>query len=418
MLESPRSKKQRSPPMHTTRQPNTVVVSRSRFIVGLLCIVGQRHAARSLGRTAQLLIVVLIQLFPTAQAEDKHWIGLNQQGLRALGAGDAAAAERAFNAAIDRAKALPDADRELASSLNNLGLTYRQIGRQRDAEELFRHALKLRFINYGSRHPYYAESLNNLGQTLQELGQYRESEGYFEQAISLYIERFGTKHPVVADVLNNLGSLHVRTGRLVSAERYLRRAIDIQSIAFGDRHPRVAVTLSNLASVAVARDDLQTAESLYKKVIEIRSNGSQGELQGLVLAMNNLGVVHHRQCQLEDAEEILVKALDTIEEKLSGSHPQHGLIQYQLAKVAAALRRYAIAQSYFEAALITETRTAGPAHARLVPILENFALTLFKLKRPDQAQVKLARAREIRRRANLPSQQPKASGCTPSGVQV
>jgi tetratricopeptide (TPR) repeat protein len=83
---------------------------------------------------------------------------------------------------------------EIAISLNNLGMTYSQLGNHEKALELKEAALNMRKELYGKKHPYIANSLSNLSNTYEALGEYDKAIEKRSEAFEMRLELFGENH--------------------------------------------------------------------------------------------------------------------------------------------------------------------------------------------------------------------------------
>jgi len=80
----------------------------------------------------------------------------------------------------------------------------------------------------GEEHPDYASSLNNLGMLFSDMGDYKAAEPYYKQALEIRKKALGEEHPDYASSLNNLGILYRNMGDYKAAETYLNRAIKVK----------------------------------------------------------------------------------------------------------------------------------------------------------------------------------------------
>ena len=70
---------------------------------------------------------------------------------------------------------MPEDHPDIATSLNNIGLTLDNLGRHEEALEKKKAALEIWQRVLPEDHPDIATSLNNIGYTLDSLGQYEEA---------------------------------------------------------------------------------------------------------------------------------------------------------------------------------------------------------------------------------------------------
>jgi len=219
------------------------------------------------------------------------WAHFRELGLRQLKRGDAAAALRQFETALDligradpddlasvadlnhqRGRALwflhrfddalvayqralaiergrsDDESEFIATSLTHLGATYRALGRLDDAEESQRSALAMRRRLHGEDDHRYAASLNNLGVLLRERGRHQEALALFEEALAI-ARRKGAGSEGIGAALHNIGLQHAELGRLDLAERSLLEALDVKRTDLEDDHPSVVSTRRELEQI-------------------------------------------------------------------------------------------------------------------------------------------------------------------------
>jgi Tetratricopeptide repeat len=178
-------------------------------------------------------------------------LGRREEGLRA--------AERASEIYQRLATQNPDAfEPDLAMSLNNLGSFYSALGRReeglRAAERASEIYQRLATQNPDAFEPDLAMSLNNLGIRYSALGRREEGLQAAERAVEIR-ERLATQNPDafepdLAGSLNNLGNRYSALGRREEGLRAAERASEIyQSLAAQNPdafEPDLAMSLNNL----------------------------------------------------------------------------------------------------------------------------------------------------------------------------
>ncbi len=75
--------------------------------------------------------------------------------------------------------------------MNNLALTYKELGQLEEAERLQTKTLKLRREVLGEHHPDTLISMNNLALTYKELGRLEEAEMLKEKMLKLHSKALG-----------------------------------------------------------------------------------------------------------------------------------------------------------------------------------------------------------------------------------
>jgi tetratricopeptide (TPR) repeat protein len=222
----------------------------------------------------------------------------------------------------------PLEDRFIANILNNLGITYKKIGKYREAVCVYRKVLKI-FQKLDDRQGQ-ADSWSELGdayealkrhedaidahqQALQlndnrlekaytqcQLGWDLQSSGESEQAIEKYKQALEIfldigHRPGEANALNGLGAANSNLGNYQQAESYYQNSLDI------DRELQdsagEAVVLNNLGVVYEKQEKLQQAIDSYQQSLKISNDIPDRDLCNDARTRNNLGRVCNRMGQ-------------------------------------------------------------------------------------------------------------------------
>ncbi|UCC94799.1 MAG: tetratricopeptide repeat protein [Candidatus Omnitrophota bacterium] len=165
---------------------------------------------------------------------------------------------------------------------NNLGFSYRAIGRYQDALSSYKKAIEL--------NPKYATAYTNLGLAYYDLGNYQEAVSSYKKALELSpsdartynnlavaYHKLGRNeeaimacnkaleiNPNFVDTYNNLALLYYLNGRYKKAIPIFEKAIKL--------NPYFAQAYYNLGNVYRAVGDDREAITLYKRAIEIDPN--------------------------------------------------------------------------------------------------------------------------------------------------
>jgi protein O-GlcNAc transferase len=158
--------------------------------------------------------------------------------LRIGNKGNFSKAERTLNESLARA---PDD----ADAAFNLGNALHGLGRQREAIDLYRQAVKLR--------PGYADALINLGNVHTELGEFASGMEAYDAALRA--------RPDSVVALNNAACLMRTLGHIDDAETALRRALQLD--------PENAALHDTLGNVYKDAGDLGAAISSFRKSLEL-----------------------------------------------------------------------------------------------------------------------------------------------------
>ncbi|MEG4499067.1 CHAT domain-containing protein [Microcoleus sp. F10-C6] len=153
-----------------------------------------------------------------------------------------------------------------ATTLNNIGLAYNDLGEKQKAKEYFNQALPL-FRAVGDR-AKEATTLTNIGLVYSDLGEKQTALDYYKQALDLR-QKAGDRRGE-ALTLNNTGTTYSELGKQQKAEEYFNQALPLFR-AVGDR-PGEALTLYNMANIKGDRGNLIAALTDIETSIKIIEN--------------------------------------------------------------------------------------------------------------------------------------------------
>ncbi|MEG4045315.1 CHAT domain-containing protein [Microcoleus sp. Pol17_C1] len=153
-----------------------------------------------------------------------------------------------------------------ATTLNNIGLAYNDLGEKQKALEYFNQALPL-FRAMGDR-AKEATTLTNIGLVYSDLGEKQTALDYYKQALDLR-QNAGDRRGE-ALTLNNTGTTYSELGKQQEAEEYFKQALPLFR-AVGDR-PGEALTLYNMANIKGDRGNLIAALTDIETSIKIIEN--------------------------------------------------------------------------------------------------------------------------------------------------
>jgi len=109
--------------------------------------------------------------------------------------------------------------RDFAGALNNLAQVYGDMGRDAEAEPLYKRSLAVMEKAAGLDSADMAPELNNLAALYQRQFRYAEAEPLFKRALALRENALPPGHPDVGQSLNNLATLYERQDRHADSGR-------------------------------------------------------------------------------------------------------------------------------------------------------------------------------------------------------
>ncbi|MFZ0848423.1 MAG: CHAT domain-containing tetratricopeptide repeat protein, partial [Hyphomicrobiaceae bacterium] len=270
-------------------------------------------------------------------------------------------------------KALGPNHMNVAVTLNNLSLVYKEQGRLTLAEAPLRRALSIQEKQFGPNSIFIAAMLNNLGEVNRRMGRYAEAETLYRREQQISETALGPDHPEVATSLSNLATLFTAMGRASEAEGLLRRALMINEKAFGPQHPDVATALNNLADALSSMNRAQEAEALFRRSLAIREQHFGDESVSVAITLDNLTSVLHQERRYAEAEPLARRSL-AIREKAFG--PEHLTTSNSLNNLASLLdnlKRHREAEPMLRRAVAIREAALGDNHPDVAISMHNLA---------------------------------------------
>ncbi len=211
--------------------------------------------------------------------------------------------------------------RDFAAALTNLGQVQASLGRDGDAEPIYKRALSLYEAALGLDSVEIAPALNDLAALYQRQSRYGEAEPLFMHALSIREKALGPDHPDVGQALNNLATLYERQDRHADAEPVFKRALAIYRKAAGPESAPVATLLNNLGQLEKSDGRAAEAEPLIRQSLSIREKLLGVDHPDVARSLNNLADLKQRQQRYDEAEPLSVRALSIRERSLGSDHP-------------------------------------------------------------------------------------------------
>ncbi|HEY2245977.1 MAG TPA: CHAT domain-containing tetratricopeptide repeat protein [Bradyrhizobium sp.] len=241
--------------------------------------------------------------------------------------------------------------RDLGAALNNLAQLYGDVGRDAEAEPLYKRALAIMEKTVGLDSVDIAPELNNLAALYQRQLRYAGAEPLFKRALAIRERSLPATHPDVGQSLNNLATLYERQDRHTDSEPLFKKALAIYEKVAGAESPPVATLLNNLGQVYKVEGRTAEAEPLIKRSLAIREKVLGRDHPDVARSLNNLGDLYQRQQRFAEAEPILKRALAVREQAVGPDHPDTAASVNSLASLYQAEGRAADAVPLVERAI-------------------------------------------------------------------
>ncbi|MCX7832715.1 MAG: CHAT domain-containing protein [Ignavibacteria bacterium] len=217
----------------------------------------------------------------------------------------------------------PDENFIYAITIDNLGNLYVTMGRYGEAETCYKKAADiLKQYNYGENYDY-ATCLNNLANLYKESGRYNEAIELYKEAIRIFGITLDRTHPLYAIALDNLATVYTYLGRYKEAEPLMKKALNVFEINYGKNNVDYLITSNNLGVLYLTIKKYDEAERYFKQTIEIYKDLYSEENIDYAVTLNNLGLLYSEQRDYNKAEKYYLESLKIIKKVLNDDNPQY-----------------------------------------------------------------------------------------------
>jgi tetratricopeptide (TPR) repeat protein len=226
---------------------------------------------------------------------------------------------------------------QLAHCLGALGAVEYAQGRYGAAKEHAEQALSIRREFLDADHPEVAVSMSQLATSLVDLGRMKEAEAMYRHAIQSFEKRLGPDAPALPWVLIRLFSIRAMSGDAAEAEALLKRALAIREKRWRPDHPEIAGSLIELAKFYITQGRPSEAEPFARRAIAIME---KAELpSGIVPALDVSARILSARDAHDEAEALFRRALTIRERKLPDDDRQLAELLEHYAGFLGNLRR-------------------------------------------------------------------------------
>jgi tetratricopeptide (TPR) repeat protein len=232
-----------------------------------------------------------------AAVDEIGWSGYEARGDHARSLGNRHEAEKAYSMAVGLLERASDKEvnQNLAALLNKLGVTRFKQGDFGGSETVFRRALTIYTLAYGSEDFHVADTLDLVASALFEQQQGRALAGpLFYRAWVIREGKMRPDHPVIADSLHHL-AVSLYSDNLSLAIPLLHRSKEIREKVFGHDHPLVANSLDAMARLYETHNRRDLAIPLYQEALTIQEKIFGPNASETLSIRSNLDMDHGRK---------------------------------------------------------------------------------------------------------------------------
>jgi tetratricopeptide (TPR) repeat protein len=202
----------------------------------------------------------------------------------------------------------------------------------------------------GSDPAWLPTALDRLGVLNWDLGRTRQAEQVYLHAADLWRRRFGPSNLGLATTFSDLAWVYVALGEPLQAKTLWQRSLEIRTLILGPYHPSVAEVYGYMAVGAFDAHRFDEAQSFCQQALRIydRSGKIPGETDQV---LSSLASVRLQQGRASEAIRLLTEAIQLEE---TTPHPVIRLVAgyfYNLALAESAAGRPVDAEVHFRRAL-------------------------------------------------------------------
>ncbi|QRW06373.1 kinesin light chain [Ceratobasidium sp. AG-Ba] len=270
-----------------------------------------------------------------------------------------------------RKQVLGEEDTNTLLSMNNLALTYRQLGKYRDAVVLQEQLVDIRKRVSGHEHRYILIAMSNLASTYYDLGRYTDAQSLHLHILDTRKRAYGHEDPDTLLSMHDLAVTYKAQGRYDEAQALLVQVVDARKRVKGDEHPETLASMHELASTYYSQGRYDEAESMQVTVLEVRKRRLGDEHPDTLSTMNDLAATYYARGRYGEAEELQLKVLEARTRAYGEDHPATLTNMNNLANTYRALGRYEQAEELGRKVVVGRKIVLGARHPRTLLSIRN-----------------------------------------------
>ena len=315
-------------------------------------------------------------------------------GLIASARGDRPAAITAITAAIAQLEGVGAPSLAVAQAELRLGWVLREAGRPEARAHLDR-ARALRVEALGADHPAVATVDVELGMLDAAAGRYAEAIARYQTIIAGLVATVGDARIELAAPRSALGAAQLASGDYAGARASFERALALRQAAFGARHLDVARAHVNLATTAYYAGEVDGAITHYRAAEASARSLLGGEHPEVATIGGGLALALQRAGRHDEADAAIADAIAIYRRRpghdleLADALMTQGMLAFEVDRLPAA-------RAAFDASYALARAVRGDDHVELAPILSILGELALAEHRLADADVHLARARQLR----------------------
>jgi eukaryotic-like serine/threonine-protein kinase len=274
---------------------------------------------------------------------------------------------------------------DMLASMNNLALSYSDLGRHAEALKLHERTLALRKAKLGPDHYDTLASMNNLANSYRAMGRHADALKLREETLALQKVKLGPDHPDTLGSMNNLVDSYLALGRHTEALKLGEETLVLSKAKVGPDHPDTLTSMHNLARSYSALGRYAEALKLKEETLALQKAALGHDHPSTLFTMNNLAASYRELGRYAESLSLHEETLKLRTAKFGPDHPDTLWSMEQVAVSYGLLGRYAEALKLNEATLALQKAKLGPDHPDTLQSMHNLAFCYRRLGRPREA---------------------------------
>ncbi|OVA08244.1 Tetratricopeptide repeat-containing domain [Macleaya cordata] len=276
----------------------------------------------------------------------------------------------------------------LDSVLMHMGSMYANLGKFEEAMLVYARGLEILESLFGQNSPYLVTPLLGMAKVYTSIRRALKAVEIYNRAITILETSRGAESEDVVVPLLGLGNLLIKEGKAADAESSFNRILRIYTKLYGENDGRVGVAKCSLAHAMCAKGDVDEAIRLYRNGIQVINDSKYMALDDeLVEKMRiDLAELLHVAGREREGRQLLEECLLITEKYKGNEHPSSVTHLINLATSYSRSKNYAEAERLLRTSLQIMRKTGEPSNQSITVPMLHLAVTLYHLKRDEEAE--------------------------------
>jgi tetratricopeptide (TPR) repeat protein len=296
-----------------------------------------------------------------------------------------------------RRKVLGEEHPGTATTYNNLGILYRNIGNHDKAGSFLQKALAIRKRVLNKRDSQTALSYNNLGGLYHSKGNFAKAEFMYKQALAIQKAVLGEKNRDTVQTYNNLAVLYIDMGKYHKAEALFKKIPETYNDVIGENLPDIDLSYNNTGMLYYSKGDYTTGERVLQKALEISKDTHKEKNPRTALSYNNLAMLYVSIGDYEKAQPLLLKALAIYKEVVGGNRLDTARVYHNLGALCYSIGDYSNSEFFYQKTLAIKKEVLGKKHPSIATSYNNLGTLYTSIGDYAKAEPLLQKALDINR---------------------